>query len=50
LDAKQGECWVKGDYKRLKKDAVFEDVKAIVAKWYFEETRVNPNKKDVLCH
>jgi hypothetical protein len=50
LDAKQGgECWAKGD-RRLKKDVVSEDVNAIVAKWYFEETRVNPNKKDFLCH
>jgi hypothetical protein len=27
-----------------------KDVQALVVKWYFEETEVNPNKKDILCH
>jgi hypothetical protein len=25
-------------------------VKAIVVKWYLEEMRINPNKKDVIDH
>jgi hypothetical protein len=33
-----------------KKDAVSKDVKAIVVQWHFEETRINLNKNDVLCH
>jgi hypothetical protein len=49
LDTKhEGEHWGKRD-KKIKNDAIFEDVKTIVAKWYFEETRISPNKKDVLC-
>jgi hypothetical protein len=50
LDAKQGvECWAKRD-RRFRKDVVSKDVKVVVVKWYFEETKVSPNKKDVLCH
>jgi hypothetical protein len=45
LDTKQvTEHCTKGD-RRVMKDAISEDVKAIVAKWYFEETRISPNKK-----
>ncbi len=44
LDAKQeGKHWAKRD-KKIKKDVVSKDVKAIVVKWYFEETKLNPNK------
>lgn len=44
LDAKQeGKYWAKRD-KKIKKDVVSKDVKTIVAKWYFEETKLNPNK------
>jgi hypothetical protein len=48
LDTKHGrKHWAKRD-RKIKKDVVFEDVKRIVTKWYFEETRISPNKKDVL--
>jgi hypothetical protein len=50
LDAKQViEHCTKGD-RRVMKDAISEDVKAIVGKWYFEETRISPNKKEVIHH
>jgi hypothetical protein len=50
LDAKQdGEHCVKGD-RIVMKDAISKDVKAIVVKWYFEEIRISPNKKDVIRH
>jgi hypothetical protein len=32
------------------KDAILKDVKATMAKWYFEETRISPNKKEVIHH
>jgi len=50
LDAKQAiEHCIKGD-RRVMKDAILEDVKAIVAKWYFEETRISPNKQKIIHH
>jgi hypothetical protein len=32
------------------KDAISEDVKAIVTKWYFEETGISPNKQKIIHH
>jgi hypothetical protein len=50
LDAKEeGEQWAKGD-RRVLKYALAMDVEAFASKWCFEETRVSPNKKDVLHH
>jgi len=50
LDAKQAvEHYTKGD-RKVMKDAILKDVKAILAKWYFEETRISPNKKKIIHH
>jgi hypothetical protein len=50
LDANEkGEWWVKGD-RIIQKYALAKNIQALVAKWYFEETKVSPNKKDVLHH
>ncbi len=40
--------WVKSDRKQ-RSNALSEDVKCIVIKWWTEETKVSPNMKDV-CH
>jgi len=50
LDAKQVvKHYIKGD-RKVMKDAILKDVKAIVAKWYFEKTKISPNKKKVIHH
>ncbi len=38
--------WVKPDTKQ-QSDAINDIVKQIVIRWWIEETRVNPNAKDV---
>jgi hypothetical protein len=38
--------WVKFD-RNQRNNALSEDVKCIVIKWWIEETKVSPNMKDV---
>jgi len=45
----EGTKWVKSDRKQWS-DAIIENVKQIVLKWWTEETRVSPNAKDVVRH
>jgi hypothetical protein len=42
----EGIKWVKFDLKK-KNNALCEDVKCIVIKWWTKETKVNPNMKDI---
>jgi hypothetical protein len=45
----EGTKWVKSDGKQWS-DAIIENVKQIVLKWWTEKTRVSPNAKDVVRH
>jgi len=44
-----GVKWVKFNRKQ-QNDAMNENVKQIVVRWWTKETRVSPNVKDVVCH
>jgi len=44
----EGIKWVKYDKKQWK-DALIDNAKEIVTKWWTKETRVSLNVKDVVC-
>jgi len=44
----EGIKWVKFD-KKQRSNALNEDVKRIVIKWWIEKTKIGPNMKGIVC-